>query len=257
MTEKIAYTRTAKGNTEIAAAAGVLTRGLKMLLGMVTDKTLHADISIRLPQVPGDKLKAALARLERDGYIALVVEQEDAPQELDFTRFISRPVKEPTLTQRKQAEATLAGARRTRPGYHVSILNRPEQRIAPRSGAKHCILIIDADESTALAVARNLLVAGFDVRSAAAREEILAELNRQPMPDAIVMDVDLPDTIGLELLGKLRQHPKLSSVPIVVATAKVQHDDVVAALAYGASGYLTKPLKPEAMVDSIKGVLGL
>jgi len=46
-------------------------------------------------------------------------------------------------------------------------------------------------------------------------------------------------------------------VPIIVMTAKVEHDDIVAALAYGASGYMTKPIKPEALVESIQAVLGL
>lgn len=40
-------------------------------------------------------------------------------------------------------------------------------------------------------------------------------------------------------------------------TANVEHDDVVAALAYGANGFLTKPCKPEALVESVKAVLGL
>jgi len=67
----------------------------------------------------------------------------------------------------------------------------------------------------------------------------------------------LPDVIGLELLGRLREHPVYKSVPVIVMTAKVEHDDVVAALAYGASGYMTKPFKPEALVDSISATLGL
>lgn len=256
MTETVAYTKTAKGTTETKADPGSLSKGLKTLLTMIGEKTSAADLSLRLAQVPGDKLRAAIAKLEREGYIVRVIEEPDASNDLDFTRFINRPVKEPTLQKRREAEATLAGARRGKPGYNVSILNRPAHRVAPRSAGKYCVLIIDGDESTALAVARNLLVGGFDVRSAAFREDIVKELNRQPMPDAIVMDVDLPDTIGLELLGKLREHPHLKSVPIVVATAKVTHDDVVAALAYGASGYFTKPLKPDAVVDAVKGVLG-
>jgi DNA-binding response OmpR family regulator len=71
------------------------------------------------------------------------------------------------------------------------------------------------------------------------------------------MDMVLPDVAGLELLGRLRQHPTYKSVPIIVMTAKVEHVDVVATLAYGASGYMTKPFKPEALVDSVQAVLGL
>jgi two-component system chemotaxis response regulator CheY len=71
------------------------------------------------------------------------------------------------------------------------------------------------------------------------------------------MDVTLPDVIGLELLGRLRAHPVYKEVPIIVMTTKVEHDDIVAALAYGATGYMTKPFKPEALLESVKAVLGL
>jgi DNA-binding response OmpR family regulator len=46
-------------------------------------------------------------------------------------------------------------------------------------------------------------------------------------------------------------------VPIIVMTGKADHDDIVAALAYGATGYMTKPFKPEALVDGVQAVLGL
>lgn len=257
MSDNECYTRTAKGIEELAAQPGRLTDGLKTLLRMIGEKTPATELSRRLRQVPEEKLAEALRRLVRRGYI-LAVSQDTAPEpDSDFTRYLARPVKEPTVHQRRHAEATLAGARRSKPGYHVSILNRPAYRIEPREGGRHCALIIDADQAAALALARNLMVDGFDVRSAVTRVEIVAELNRQPMPDVIVMDVDLPDTIGLELLGKLREHPNLTTVPVVVATANVTHDDVVAALAYGANAYVNKPIGTAAMADTVKGVLGL
>jgi DNA-binding response OmpR family regulator len=106
-------------------------------------------------------------------------------------------------------------------------------------------------------VTRALLLAKFEILAAVTQGEIVAQLNKQPPADAIAMDTDLPDVGGLELLGRLREHPIYKSVPIIVMTAKVAHDDVVAALAFGASGYMTKPFKPEALVESIKAVLGL
>jgi DNA-binding response OmpR family regulator len=124
-------------------------------------------------------------------------------------------------------------------------------------GDKHTVLIIDADQDNALLVTRSLLLAKFETRVALRRDEIVAALNQQPPADVIAMDVVLPDLIGLELLGRLREHPTYKSVPIIVMTAKVEHDDIVAALAYGASGYMTKPFKPEALVDGIQAVLGL
>lgn len=255
------FNQTAKGKAEFAAKPGKLSTGLKTLLGMVGDKSTLADLKIKLPQVPADKITAALDRLVTDGYL-----QRSSPpapgasdNDLDFTRFISRPVKEPTLQQKRKAEATLAGIRSSqKAGFHVSIINRPDERVKPNAGGdKHTILIIDADDGNSLVMARALLLAKFDTRAAGKQEEIVAELNKKPPADAIAMDVALPEVGGLELLGRLREHPTYKSVPIIVMTHTTARDDVVAALAYGASGYMSKPFKPEALVDSVRAVLGL
>jgi CheY-like chemotaxis protein len=255
------FSRTPKGMAEYVVKPGKLTPGMKTLLGMVGERTTIPELRAKLPQVPEDKLTAALGKLAADGYVLRVAEPERAHAEssLDFTRFMNRPVKEPTVTQKRQAEATIASIRTSqKAGYQANILNRSAKRIEPHAGGnKHTILVIDADEANALVVTRALLLAKFDTRAGAKREEILGQLNKQPPPDAIAMDIDLPDVGGLELLGRLRDHPTFKTVPIVIMTAKVEHDDVVAALAYGANGFLTKPFKPEALVESIKAVLGL
>jgi len=119
------------------------------------------------------------------------------------------------------------------------------------------VLVIDADQSNALVVTRALLLAKFETRAAARQDEIIEQLNKQPAADVIAMDTVLPDMIGLELLGRLREHPAYKSVPIIVMTGKADHDDIVAALAYGASGFMTKPFKPEQLVESVQAVLGL
>jgi CheY-like chemotaxis protein len=255
------FSQTPKGKAEFAAKPGRLGTGLKTLLGLVGKKATLADIKLRLPQVPSDKLTAALDALVKDGYLqrGTPPSGDAADNDLDFTRFINRPVKEPTVQQKRQAEATIAGIRAsTKAGYHVAIVNRPAKRIPPNAGGdKHTVLIIEPNEADSLVVARALLLAKFDTRAAVKREEIIAELNRKPPPDAVAMDVVLPDIGGLELLGRLRAHPTYKTIPVIVMTAKVEHDDLVAALAYGANGYLTKPFRPETLLEGVRGVLGL
>ena len=257
------FSQTAKGKAEFAAKPGTLSTGLKTLLGLVGDKATIADIKLKLPQVPVEKLTPALNKLVVDGYLQRNVAAAPAPKagadnDLDFTRFINRPVKEPTLQQKRQAEATLAGIRTSKKaGFHVSIINRPAKAVVPATGDKHTVLMIDSDDANALVMTRALLLAKFDTRAAGKRDEIIAELNRKPPADIIVMDVALPEVGGLELLGRLREHPTYKTTPIIVATATNERDDVVAALAYGASGYMSKPFKPEALLDSVRAVLGL
>ena len=255
------YSQTDKGKTEFAARPGTLSTGLKTLLGLVGDKATLADLKLKLPQVPAPKISAALEALVKDGYLrrAGQLQSGSGADDLDFTRFINRPVKEPTLQQKRNAEATLAGIRASaKPGYHVTIINRSPKRVPARAGGEqHTVLVIDADDANALVVTRALLLAKFDTRAASKRDEIIAQLNKKPPPDAVAMDIALPDVGGLELLARLRDHPTFKTIPIVVMTSKVEHDDVVATLAYGANGFMTKPLKPESLVEGVKAVLGL
>ena len=260
MANDITYVKTTTGNAEVAAKPGKLPIGLKTLLGLVESSTV-GQLQAKLPQVPPDKLNAALDRLFVDGYIEIAVGAAAATPAtgLDFANFINRPVKVPTIQKIQEAEATLSGIRPSKKaGYHVHIINRSAQRVPPHAGGdKHTVLIIDADQANALVVARALLLAKFETRAAVRQDEIVAALNQQPAADVIAMDMVLPDVIGLELLGRLREHPTYKSVPIIVMAGKVEHDDVVAALAYGASGYMTKPFKAEALVDNVQAVLGL
>lgn len=257
MAPNLIYTQTDQGRAELAASPGKLNPSLRTLLGMIDGKITVEDLQRKLSRVDPDKLRLALEKLATEGYIALGQRAQPAG-DLDFTSFMSQPVKEPTIQQQKEAEQqTLSGMPSLKSaGYFVNILSRPVTRIPPRSGEKYGVLILDGDQANALVLARTLLLAKFDVRSAARRDQIMEELNKPP-PDVIVMDVVLPELVGLELLAKLREHATFKNVPIIIVTAQAEHDDVVAALVYGASGYMTKPVRPEALLESIKTVLGL
>jgi CheY-like chemotaxis protein len=258
----IAYVKTEKGKEEAATKPGKLSGGLKALLGLI-NKSSIADLEAKLPQVPVDKLNQALDKLFSEGYIEIAAAVPTlAPgkeEELDFTRFINRPVKEPTIQQKRKAEATLSGIRTSKKaGFHVNIINRPEKAIPPHAGSAYTVLVIDADDANSLVVTRALLQAKFETRAATKKDEIVAQLNKAPPADVIALDIGATtEVIGLELLGRLRQHPTYKTVPVIVMTEKVEHSQLVAALAYGASGYMSKPVKPEALVDGIKAVLGL
>jgi CheY-like chemotaxis protein len=260
----IAYVKTAKGKEEAATKPGKLSGGLKALLGLI-NKSSMSDLQERLPQVPADKLNQALDKLFSEGYIEIAaavptLTPSGKEEELDFTRFINRKVKEPTVQQMRKAEATLSGIRTSKKaGFHVNIINRPEKTIPPHAGGDaYTVLVIDADDANSLVVTRALLLAKFETRAASKKDEIVAQLNKQPAADVIALDIGAStEVIGLELLGRLRQHPTYKTVPVIIMTEKVEHSQLVAALAYGASGYMSKPVKAEALVDGVKAVLGL
>ena len=259
MTDKNTYRTTAKGLAEVAAKPGTLKPGIKGLLAAVGQSATAEYLRGRFPRA-GD-ISAALEALTNEGYIEMLpAAATDSPSVItELENFLSERPKEPTLQQRQQAEGTISGARKLKAGYQISILNRPGKAITPRggSGGKHVILLIDSHEAEALVAARGLMQAGFDIRGAANRSEIAAALGKQPLPDLIMIDVEMSDTVGLDVLGKLHEHPEFKSTPIIVVTARAERDDIVAALAYGASGYLNKPVKPDVLLRHAKDALGL
>ncbi|MCC7487143.1 MAG: response regulator [Burkholderiales bacterium] len=258
MPSNLVYKLTDRGRAEMSAKASRLSATVRALLNTVGEGASFEEIWTTVPQVVEGKLRDVLQKLVARGMLEAVYSDLTA-SDLDITRFFNRAVVEPTMMQKREAErATIRGMRTLQQaGYFVKIVNRSAKRIPPHSGDKHSVLVVDPDENNTMLVARALLVAGFDTRTAARRQDIIAELNTPPPVDAIAMDVALPDVIGLELLGRLRAHPVYRDVPVIVMTSKVEHDDIVAALAYGASGYLTKPFKPETLLESVKAVLGL
>lgn len=263
MTAKTVYRTTTKGTAEVAAKPGALKSGMKGLLAAVGVKASAESLRIKFPKA-GD-IEAALTQLARDGYVEplpaepVAAKPKPAAVAGSLENLFNEKPKEPTIHQLKMAEGTISGARRLKAGYQISIVNRPGRPLQPRGGAgqKHVVLVIDGHEAEALETARGMMLGGFDVRGAGTKVEIVAALGKQPLPDLIIMDVDLPDAVGLDLLGKFREHDELKETPIIVVTARAERDDIVAALAYGATGYLNKPIKADALLRHVKDALGI
>jgi two-component system chemotaxis response regulator CheY len=76
-------------------------------------------------------------------------------------------------------------------------------------------------------------------------------------PSLMILDLNMPDMHGLEVLQFVRAHHEYRSVPIIVLTTR--YDDVTrqAALNSGASRYMTKPFEPTALREQVAGLLGL
>ncbi len=89
------------------------------------------------------------------------------------------------------------------------------------------------------------------------RAEVIAEFQRPPLPDLVLLDVVLPDADGFDILIRMRQHPVLKSVPVMMLTAKATREAVLKGLAGGADGYITKPFEADGLIKAIKSVLGL
>ena len=84
--------------------------------------------------------------------------------------------------------------------------------------------------------------------------EFRAACERQA-PDAVLLDIMLPGTDGLKILGRIRATPGLSRVPVMMLTAKDSELDTVRALDSGADDYLAKPFGMMGMVSRVRVLL--
>ncbi len=116
------------------------------------------------------------------------------------------------------------------------------------TGARAHVLVVD-DDRTILGTVQDALVSeGYTVHSAASGEEALAAVERQ-RPDLIMLDVNMPQVDGWEVLSRLRAAAG-QQTPVVVMTAGYNAQDQ--ALASGAQGYLGKPFDLLELLDLVE-----
>ena len=118
------------------------------------------------------------------------------------------------------------------------------------------MLIID-DESDIREVAQLglELIGGWLVATASSGFDGLAQASAD-RPDAILLDVMMPDIDGPETLRLLRADPATETVPVVFLTARSQVADVEWLEGLGASGVIPKPFDPVTLADDLTKVLG-
>ena len=123
--------------------------------------------------------------------------------------------------------------------------------MAEESPKRRKVLVVDDEERMVRFIRLNLEHDGFVVVEASNGKQALQRL-RDVTPDLILLDVMMPDLDGFEVLEMIRE---ISSVPVIMLTAKGEEDDRVRGLEKGADDYITKPFSPRELVSRIKAVL--
>jgi len=114
------------------------------------------------------------------------------------------------------------------------------------------VLVVDDDRAVREALRRVLTLAGYGVQMAEGGAEAI-EAVVQSVPDAVVLDVGMPEIDGLEVCERLRRLG--SRVPILMLTARVEISDRVAGLDAGADDYLVKPFDVEELEARLRALL--
>ncbi len=113
------------------------------------------------------------------------------------------------------------------------------------------ILVVDDEERMARFIRLNLEHDGFLVIEAYRGMDAIKVL-REQLPDLVLLDVMMPDIDGFEALRMIRE---VSTVPVIMLTAKGEEDDRVKGLEMGADDYITKPFSPRELTSRAKAVL--
>ena len=110
----------------------------------------------------------------------------------------------------------------------------------PSSNLK-TILIVEDEPDTAEMFAQMLRLSGYRVLKTYGGVSGMKQL-LQDKPDAVLLDVMMPDITGLEVLRFVRREPKLAKLPVIIVSAKSLPGDIEKGMEAGASVYLTKPV---------------
>ena len=117
------------------------------------------------------------------------------------------------------------------------------------------ILCIDDEDGVVELVDLIMQREGITVRGASSGTEGLA-LMRQYRPQAILLDIMMPDKDGWEVFKEMKADSALKDIPVIILTARdSSFEEIIARERAGVDDYITKPFTPSSLRDSIKKVL--
>jgi two-component system alkaline phosphatase synthesis response regulator PhoP len=115
------------------------------------------------------------------------------------------------------------------------------------------VLVVDDEESIVELLKYNLEKSGFEVRTALDGMKAV-EIARKFIPDLVLLDIMMPKMDGVETCRLLRDSPELQKTFIIFLTARSEEYSEVAAFDIGADDYITKPIKPRALMSRIQAL---
>lgn len=119
------------------------------------------------------------------------------------------------------------------------------------------VLVVDDNAELLASVSFALrTLGGFRVEMAADGAEGLA-IAAAIHPDCVVIDVKMPEINGIQLVRALRGDSATARIPLVILSALVQETDQALGMYAGADIYLTKPTKPQVLIEAIRRAITL
>lgn len=116
------------------------------------------------------------------------------------------------------------------------------------------VLIVEDEVDIQELVSYHLKQEGYSVVQALDGRQALEQV-KASAPDLVVLDLMLPELSGLEVLKTIRYSWGMTSLPVLIASARTEESDIVMGLEIGADDYITKPFSPKVLLARIKALL--
>jgi CheY-like chemotaxis protein len=134
--------------------------------------------------------------------------------------------------------------------------HRLRGRRPPGKPRGRVVVLIVEDDPDQLALADlRVSMAGYSVRVAASADALTRSFAAEGPPDVLLLDIELPDGDGFDILWKLRRHRRYAELPVILLTARSDAEDIGKGLRLGADGYITKPYSKNLLAGVIEKVL--
>lgn len=117
------------------------------------------------------------------------------------------------------------------------------------------ILIVDDEPGITLMLSARLKAGGYEVAVAADGQEGL-DSARELKPDLVILDLMLPKIDGYKVCGFLKNDTRYAAIPILMFSARARDEDKKTAFEVGANAYVTKPFKPQEILEKIRELTG-
>ena len=116
------------------------------------------------------------------------------------------------------------------------------------------MLIQDAMEESKLLNPLHFVADGQEAMDYLNHRGKFADLEKNPMPGLILLDLNMPKKDGREVLKEIKSNPSLRSIPVVILTTSKAEEDILRTYDLGVNSYITKPVTFDALVDIIKNL---
>jgi len=141
--------------------------------------------------------------------------------------------------------------------YRLIAKTAPRQAAAEEEQeSRPLVLVVDDDPDTVAIIADTLRQFEMECDIARSGKQALEAVQRR-LPDTIILDVNMLDLNGFEVLKRLRRNVVTKEIPVLLLTARRQEEDILQGFGFGANDYVVKPFKPLDLVKRVDKLISM